>query len=604
MGTVLGAAGVSFDHCFPELCLSRADLVQAIHRAYLSAHADIIETNTFGANRILLERWGLQDRVEEINRVGVELARQARDEMGVEALVAGSIGPSSAPRRARVAPDTEEVGALVEQAVALEAAGADIFIFETFGDLAVLEESVRVVQQVCTLPIVAQATFLNDGLTISGASPAQVADALESVGVAALGANCTLGPRGLLTVIEHLARATTLPISVQPNAGSPSFVRGRVQYRHNEEYFARSARRLVELGVSIVGGCCGTTPRHTEAIHEAIAGLTPGRREPAERPTLVVRTNERSTQRGASRFREKLVSGEFIYASGLVLPDGSDPDAAVAEVALLTEAGADAIVIAETADARAHMSPVTFGLLVQERLGIEPILSAATWDKSMLGLQADLLGAHAFGIEAVLCTTGVPAPEGTYPGLGGVFEVTSIDLIDMLQSLNEARDHTGARIRRATSFLIGARVNTSADDLSEVVARTRQKIAAGAHFLVTDPVFDLVRLERFCNALGDTDVPLLLGVMAPRDYEHLEYLHHEVSGARVPDEVLARLATTTGPDAGRELVVDIARAVRDRIQGVVVLPSDGGAVEGAALIDAIRKGLAEARPGGVSAVQT
>ena len=592
MGTVLAAAGVPLDHCFPELSLARADLVQAIHRAYLSAHADIIETNTFGANRLVLERYGLADRAEEINRAGVALALRARDELGSEALVAGSIGPSAAPRRTRTAPEADAVGALVDQAVALEAAGADLLVFETFGDLALLEEAVRVVQQVCSLPVIAQVTFLSDGLTISGETPGAVAETLEGLGVAALGANCTLGPRGLLTVVERLARVTELPLSVQPNAGSPTFARGRVQYRHNEEYFARAARRLVELGVSIVGGCCGTTPRHIEAIHEAVAGLRPGRRETQDHPALVVRSSEETTPREESRFREKLAAGEFIYACELTLPDGSDPEPAVAEVARLRDSGADAIVIAETADARVHMSPVTFGLLVQDRLGLEPILTASTWDKSMLGLQADLLGAHAFGIQAVLCKTGFPAPEGAYPTLAGVFEVTSIDLIAMLQSLNEARDHTGAHTRRATSFLIGARVNTSSPDLAETVARTRQKIASGADFLVVDPVYELTRLERFCEALGETEVPMLLGVTALRDYEHAEYVHQEVSGVSVPDAVLERLAEADDPLTGQELAAELVAGARHLISGVVVTSDDGDAAEAAAVLRRIRAELA------------
>ncbi len=456
MGTMLTAAGASLDRCLPELSLSRPDLVRAIHRAYVSAGADIIETNTFLANRLALRRYGLEHQVERVNATSVELAREVCAEKGSAVLVGGSIGPAVSPRRASSVPGAEAVKALTEQVEALDRAGVDLLVFETFGDLAALVQAVRATKEVSGRPVIAHVTFLEDGRTIAGDPPEAVAAALEELGVVALGANCTLGPRGLRSVVDQLARSTTVPLSVQPNAGPPTFVNGRFQYERNEEYFARAARRFVELGASIVGGCCGTTPRHIEAVAAAVRGISPGPREAEQRPTLLGGASVRPVAPQSGQFRTKLLGGEFVVGCELRLPEGSDPDAAVAEVELVREAGANTVLIASTASARVHISPVTFGLLVRERLGMDAILTATTWDKSMLGLQADLLGAHAFGLQTVLCRTGTPPPEGDYPNLSGVFDVTSIDLIEMLQSLNEARDHTGTRIRRATSFLIGA----------------------------------------------------------------------------------------------------------------------------------------------------
>ena len=388
-------------------------------------------------------------------------------------------------------------------------------------------------------------TFLEKTGARSAATCPETVAACSTVSTvaAAIGANCTLGPRGMQRVVEALARATSLPLSAQPNAGPPMIVRGHFEYRRNEEYFARAAETFVDLGASIIGGCCGTTPQHIDAIVRHL------RRSPNARPVGAA-VRRRGTTRVdpardsvSSRVADKLSRGSFILGCELATPEGSDPEYAVGEAEALLNDGADALVVTALPHSRATISPVSFGLLLLDRLGIEPILTVSTFDKSILGLQADLLGAHAFGLRTVICTTATPPPEGDYPDLGGVFTVTSVELIEALRALNAAREHTGTRMRRATAFSIGALADPSAADFDWELRRTRQKIEAGADFILTAPVFSLGDLERFVEALGDPTVPVLLGVTPLRDFEHAEFLHYEAAGVTIPERVASACKT-------------------------------------------------------------
>ena len=512
-------------------------------------------------------------------------AREASDDRGSQLLIAGAVGPAISARNPHAVGDRQATVALVEQAVALAEACVDVLIFETFGDIASLTGAIPAVVAATGLPVIAQMTFLEDGRTIAGDTPEAVAAALENLDVAVIGANCTVGPNGMRDVVERLSRATTMPLSVQPNAGPPVFSRGRFQYQQNEDYFARTAIQFVRMGASIVGGCCGTTPHHIEAIANAVRGLDPGENRGSRRG-LPLYHEHREIQPVASRIGARLQAGEFVVGCELRPPEGSDPDAMLADVGRLRDLGVDAIVIAPSPQARAHISPVTFGLLLRERLGVEAILTQTTFEKSMLSLQADLLGAHTFGLQAVLCQTGTPMPEGAYPTLSGV-EVSSIDLIAMLNALNEARDFSGGHLHRATSFFVGGRVNPSALDLEGELERTRAKIAAGASFFITDPTYDITDLVRFCDALAMPQVPLLLGVTALRDLQHAEYLRYEVPGVNVPDRALALLRDATGPDTGLEIAANLVWQASGYIRGVVAMPSLGDPVGGAHLVNAI-----------------
>src|SRR5216683_2836410 len=598
MGTMLHAGGVSLDRSLPELNVSHAHLVRSIHRAYIAAGADVIETNTFGASRPRLARFGLEARTAELNRAGVRLAREAHSQAGHAALlVAGSVSPATPAGLGHRLAVRELRDAFREQIEALFDGGIDLLLFETFGSLTELVEAIGVARSLGPVPVVAQMTFVEDGRTLGGDSPEEVATTLSELGVAALGANCTLGPQGLLDVLGELARFTVLPLTAQPNAGPPTLVDGHFQYTAADPgYFGKHARRFVELGATLVGGCCGTTPAHIEAVAAAVAGKQPAaRRRPnggsarfAVRSTPVAEQPE--VAGAANPLLDRAASGELVVACELPPPAGAEADRAVADAALLKAAGCHAVIVGPVGSTRAHVSPASLALLVQQRVpGLDVILTATTWEKSLMVLQADLLGTYAFGIRHVLCRTGTPPLHGDYPNAAGVWEVDSLGLIEVLRGLNEGRDYNGIPVGRPTSFVIGARVNPAASDFGHEVATARRKLACGANFLVTPPVYDLVALERLLDAIDiPAGVPVFLGLMPLQDLRHAEYLQHEVPEMAVPRRVLDRMcqAGEAGPSVGRDIAREFLSAARQRVKvsGVVLSSAAGSAAELAELL--------------------
>jgi homocysteine S-methyltransferase len=443
-------------------------------------------------------------------------------------------------------------------------------------------------------------TFVEDGRTLGGDSPEEVATQLSNLGVTALGANCTLGPQGLLDVLAELARWTTLPLSAQPNAGPPTLSDGRFQYTASDPaYFGRQARRFVELGATLVGGCCGTTPEHIEAVAAAVSGL---RRTPPPASMTGVRVHTSVTSGQAAHEADApaespLVAaarrGELVVACELPPPVGADVQRAVGDAELLKAAGCHAVVVGPVGSTRVQASPASIALLVQQRVpGLEVILTATTWEKSLMVLQADLLGTYAFGIRHVLCRTGTPPLHGDYPNAAGVWEVDSLGLIEVLRGLNEGRDYNGIPMGRPTSFVVGARINPAASDFAHEVAVARRKLAGGADFMVTPPVYDLDALERLVEAIDPpSEIPLLLGLMPLQDMRHAEYLQHEVPDMSVPEKVLERMcrAGEGGPAVGRELALDLFREARarGRVHGVVLSSASGLAAEMAQLLPAL-----------------
>ena len=351
-------------------------------------------------------------------------------------------------------------------------------MLETFGSLPEMVEAVSVANALGSVPVVAQMTFVEDGRTLGGDSPEEVASTLEGLGVAAIGANCTLGPQGLLDVLSELARWTNLPLTAQPNAGPPTLTEGQFLYTADPGYFARHARRFVQLGATLVGGCCGTTPTHVKAVAEALADLEPVMRRPVsaqQRAPSPAAGGHAGPAASPSRFAERLLSGEFVVACELPSPAGADAERAVHDALELEAAGCSAIVVAPVGSARAQVSPASLALLVQQRVpGLEAILTATTWEKSLMVLQADLLGAHAFGIRSIVCRTGTPPLQADYPNAAGIWDVDSLGLIEVLRGLNEGRDYNGIPLGRPTGFVIGARINPSADDIA---ARQRRRAA-------------------------------------------------------------------------------------------------------------------------------
>ena len=587
MGTMLQAAGVSLDRSLPELSVSRPELVSAIHGAYIAAGSQIIETNTFGACRTRLDRYGLADRVIEINNAGARAARTAVVNSGRDVLVAGSVGPATLPgARGRLAHSLLRE-TFREQVQALSDGGVDFILFETFGALDELLEAVAAAREVSkSLPLVAQMTFLEDACTLAGETPAEVAERLDGLGLAALGANCTLGPQGLLDVLRELAHHTSLPLIAQPNAGSPTFVDGRFQYTADPAYFARYAGRYAQLGAAIIGGCCGTTPEHIEAVSASVMEIRPQATSKARRATGARdAASDAASAPGPSQLMTGLQSGRFVVLGELTPPSGGAADQAVRDAALLKEAGCDAILIAPPSSPRAQVSPTSLAVLVQQRVPeLEAVLTVATWEKSAMSLQADLLGAYAFGVRHVVCRTGVPPLVGDYPNTGGFWDVDSVELLQLLAGLNQGVDRHGIPLAQPTAFVVGARINPSAEDREREVEDARRKIDAGVDFLVTPPVFDAAALEGLIDEIGlPDDLPVLMGVMPLRDFRHAEYLQHEVPGVLLPEEMLQRMyhageeGASVGLQVAREL---IARAqASSHIRGVVLSASSNSVEE-------------------------
>ena len=554
MGTMLHAAGNSLDRALPELNISNAELVSTIHESYLSAGVDIIQTNTFGASKLRLAEQGSTGSVRDINLAGVRIAREAQAKAGRRVFVAGSVSPAVTAHQRPQVSAAQRVAAVREQVSALAEGGVDLLILETFGYLDELAEAVTVVAEITGTPVIAQATFTPDGCTLGGETPHEVATVLSQLRVAALGTNCTLGPQHTLTVTAELARHTVLPVSAQPNAGLPRRVHGRrFEYHIDGDYFARYARRYVEAGASLIGGCCGTTPTHLRAAAEQIAALRP----PQPRHTTP-RTAAAAEHGGLA---ERLARGRFVIA------------------AALRELGIEEFLVSPRQSARAHLSSVNLALQLRQRLGSDAIATVTTWDKTIMALQADLLGAHALGMRTVVCATGNPPLRGDYPNVDGIWEVDSVGLVELLAGLNQGRDSDGLSLATKTSFHIGARFNPGAPDIAAELARTQAKLRAGAQFLIARPVYELDTFRRMAAELADGQVPVLLAVAPLRSFDEAEFLAHEVPGVTIPEATLRALeqAGDGAAGVGLDLAAGLASQARSLAQGVV-LACDGDIV--------------------------
>ena len=578
MGTMLHAAGNSLDRALPELNLSNAGLVSTIHESYLSAGADMILTNTFGANRLRLADQGFGEMVREINLAGARIAGRAREGAGRQVFVAGSVSPAvTASQRRRVA-QAERDAAIRDQVEALAEGGVDALILETFGYLDELTEAVTVAAEVSGLPIIAQATFASDGRTLGGESPREVASALSGLPVVMLGTNCTLGPQGALSVVEDMVPHTTLPVSAQPNAGLPRRVAGRrFEYNVDGAYFARYARRLVEAGAALVGGCCGTTPAQIQAAAREISGMSPAGAASLPRaaaPRGAVPPVTLAGQGGgpSEHLSERLAAGEFVVAAGITPPLGGTADEAADQAAELRERGIDTFFVASRQSPRAQLSSIDLAFQLQQRADIETIATVTTWDKTIMALQADLLGANALGIRNVVCETGNPPLLGDYPNVDGIWDVDSVGLVELVADLNQGTDCNGLPLATKTSFHAGARFNPSAAVLEAEIARTASKIQAGARFVISRPVYELRMLRIMMDALSEHDIPILLSIVPLRSFEEADYLSHEVPDISIPQQTLTAMerAGRRAAQTGIELAADLLVEARPLVQGVVL----------------------------------
>ncbi len=609
MGTMLYAAGAGLDDCFDALNLDAPASVATVHRAYLTAGSNILKTNTFGANRFKLEPFGLAGKVRQINRAGARLAREAREIAGSDALVAGSIGPTgrtlapfgALPPAAARAAFADQIGALLE-------GGVDFLLLETFGNVEEILEAIAAARAACDLPIVASMTFAEDGRTIAGSSPAAVVEALAPLGLAAIGANCSVGPQRLLPVVTAMAHALAdraAPaeangsgsatsggastgagpwLACMPNAGWPAQVAGRVIYPSSPEYFADFARRAASLGVRIVGGCCGTTPEHIAAMG---AALTLARGEPggvgrAHPVAVAVHAPEPAEAEpvdGPTGFAAKLAGGRFVVAVEIDPPKGLNPAKALDGARLLAEAGVDAINVADSPMARVRMSALTLCHLIQGQVGLETILHLTTRDRSLMGLQSELLGAHALRVRNILALTGDPPSLGDYPDSSAVYDVDSVGLIRVLGRLNGGADSAGASIGRPAGFAIGCAVDPTRPDLAHEAERLRAKLEAGAQFVMTQPIYDPAVWRRFLDAFGADALPapVVIGILPLQSSRHAEFLHNEVPGITLSDEARERMrrAGADGRAEGVRMAQELLLALRPLVQGVYLMPSFG-----------------------------
>ena len=579
MGTMLHAAGAALDRSLPELNLSDPGLVSTIHESYLSAGADVIQANTFGANRLWLGDHGFGDKVAEINRAGVRIARAAQDRCERDMLVAGSVSPAVTALQRRRIGSAERTEVIREQIEALLARGddpgVDILILETFGYLDELVEAVAVASELSDVPIVAQATFADDAHTLGGETPREVATVLSGLPVAMLGTNCTIGPQRMLTVAEDLVRYASVPVSAQPNAGQPRRTGPRsFEFSIGGDYFARYFRRFAEAGVSLVGGCCGTTPAHIRAAAGAVTAV-PAPRTRRSHPAGTARSESHPAAPFAGTLADQLAGRRFIV--GAAIASGGRPAEAVQAAAVLQAQGAGLFAVQPAQSARTHSDSLDLALHLQQQAGVETIAALTTWDKTIMTLQAELLGAHALGIRNVICTTGSPPVLGDYPAVDGIWEVDSLGLIALLAGLNEGRDSNGLATATQTSFCIGARVNPGARDPEAEIARARAKVRAGAHFLVSRPVYELDSLLRMVTALEGTELPLLLSVTPLRSFEEADYLANEVPGVTIPPDTL-RAMERAGRGAARAVGIDLAACLlheaRKLVSGVIVTAAD------------------------------
>jgi methionine synthase I (cobalamin-dependent)/5,10-methylenetetrahydrofolate reductase len=572
-GALLSAA-VPRLRCPEEANLKAPEAVIAVHAGFIRAGAELIETNTFGANRRKLSAQYLDERLEQIVERGVKLAREAREVAGVPVLIGGAIGPLGDLEGSTGAEDAYAV--FHEQARLLEGRGVDLFLVETFYDLDELETAIRAVQDVSSLPIVAQLTFDEDGETLAGVQACDAVTRLHALGVAAAGANCGLGPQAALAALAEMsAVADGLPLTAQPNVGLPSRSGGRIVYPHaTPDYFAEFAAQAHSRGAKLIGGCCGTTPSQIAAIR---AALEEGR-EPRV-PLFVVEREVVSGPApapGRTVLQERLEAGEWVVSVELDPPKGTNMEAMLSVAAQLRASGAVHVVdINDNPMARARLSALMAAVAIERSVKMETIPHVTPRDASIMGLQSQLLGAHAEGVRNVLAVTGDPPHVGDYPGSSGVYDVDAIGLVSLLGHLNRGEDFSGKAIDAPTSFYTGVAVNPSAEDLDREIERFREKVAAGACFGMTQALFDLDYLDRFLDLLGgESPIPLLVGVWPLTSYQLAYRIHNEVPGITVPDAVQERLADA-GPDAralGFELARGVVEDARSRAAGIYVIP--------------------------------
>src|SRR5262245_28806883 len=600
MGTMLYAKGVFINKGFDALNVTQPDLVAGVHQEYVRAGADIVETNTFGANRIKLGSFGLADRLHAINQQGARIARHAADD---RAYVAGAIGPLGIRIEPWGKTGVDEARAYFrEQAKALVDGGVDLLILETFRDLNEIGAAIDAVRSVTDLPIVAQMTTEEDGNTLDGTPPERFAPELEKRGATILGVNCAVGPAPMLDTIERIAAVTRLKLSAQPNAGKPRDVEGRNIYLCSPEYMASYARRFIQHNVRVVGGCCGTTPDHIRQIKGAVRSLAPAIVRTTEAPADAARTASRPVaaaiasppvaREHKSRLAHAMSKGMFVVAVELLPPRGYRADEVIERARQLKIRGVDVVNIPDALRSGAHISALSLAVLIEQQAGIETLLHYSCRDRNLLGIQSDLLGAHAMGVRNLMLVTGDPGRVGDYPDATAVFDVDSIGLTNVVSRLNRGCDVGGQTMGAPMAFHVGVSVNPGASNLDQELRRFDYKVEAGAEFVVTRPIFDLRGLEPLMKRIESARLPIVAGVFPFECARNAEFLANEVPGIRVPDAMLDRMRSAEGRDGAAQEGIAIAREIaaelRTVVQGLQVSTQSGDIDAALAVLDGLR----------------
>jgi methionine synthase / methylenetetrahydrofolate reductase(NADPH) len=599
MGTMLYAQGVFINRSFDLVNLSDPERVASVHHAYAQSGADVLETNTFGANRIKLRAFGLADRLHEINQAGARLAREAARR---STYVAGAIGPLGL----RIEPwgrmgCDEAHEYFCEQAQALLDGGVDVFILETFRDLNEIRTAIAAVRSVCALPIVAQMTIEEDGNSLDGTPPEQFAPALRESGADVIGVNCSIGPAHMLETLERMTVVTGAILSAQPNAGRPRDIEGRTIYLTSPEYMASYARRFAERRVRLIGGCCGTTPDHIAQIKSALSrvgaparttiAIRAGRTDQALKTTpQAIDAPSDSTEK--SVLSRAFASQRWVRLIELVPPRGHEAKTAIDQSLQLRARGVDAVSVSDGASGP-RLSALSLAVLVRQHAGIEVVLQFSSRDKPLVGMQSELLGAYAMGVRNLLAMTGDVRPIGDYPDATAVVDVDSIGLVNAVSRLNQGLDVGGQTIGSATRFHIGVTVNPGAEDLDEEMRRFEWKVNAGAEYVITRPVFDVASFERLHRRLEASRLPIVLSVRPFESALDAEYLANEVPGVQVPAGTLVRMRGASSEDGatmeGVVIATEVTRALQSSVQGVNVIPPLGNFDLGLALLDALAR---------------
>jgi methionine synthase / methylenetetrahydrofolate reductase (NADH) len=573
MGTCLYARGIPYSQCFDELNLVRPEVVLEIHAEYVNAGAQVLETNTFGANRYRLAEHNLDEQLTAINQAGVFLARQAA---GDRALVAGSIGPLG--KHLVPIGNLEPSGAARayrEQAQALVEAGVDLLILETITNLEEMVVAVRAIRGLGA-PVIALMTFTEEAKSLVGNKPEEVAETLSGMDVVALGANCSVGPQGILEVLERMIPRARVPVVAMPNAGLPRLVSGRYMYLSSPEYMGEFARKAVNMGVAAVGGCCGTTADHVRALAQAVGSSKPKPPgtasvvEVIESPTPV---NLSALPARAPGFYEML-GRRFAISVEIDPPRGIQVERYVKSAIHLKSKGADAINVADSPLARPRMSPSAFCHILERDAGVEAILHISCRDRNLLATQSELMGAHALGIRNVIAVTGDPVQVGGYIKASDVFDLDSVSLTRLITTLNQGADFTGKPTDLPTQFRICVAANPTAVDPEAEIEKLRRKIEAGAHFIFTQPVYAARDLEGFLERFGRLPIPLCVGILPLRNARHAEFLHNEIPGMSVPEEIRKRMqaAGEHGQEEGLVIAIETLLACRPLCQGAYLMP--------------------------------